>query len=231
MSHLEKTNAALKKFTGVNKKVRRRPRGEKVLLCASQLVLFCVFFPRIFLFQALDQYTHFTDQRSQLHDRKKELDSGREAIMDLIKHLDMKKDEAIERTFKTIAKHFSEVFSELVPGGKATLVIKSRALDEEARGDDEEEKGDEEEEEKGGRKKGKAKKKQKTKHREELTGTQSYSGIGIKVRKRRRHSCRQARSCAFSFASFLSLFFFRFPSPASLPTAINFLAVRRVSLR
>lgn len=48
--------------------------------------------------------------------------------MDLIKHLDLKKDEAIERTFKTIAKHFSEVFAELVPGGKATLVIETKKV-------------------------------------------------------------------------------------------------------
>lgn len=57
-----------------------------------------------------------------------ELDNGRASILELIAHLDMKKDEAIERTFKTIAKHFSEVFSELVPGGKATLVIETRKV-------------------------------------------------------------------------------------------------------
>ena len=28
----------------------------------------------------------------------------------------MRKDEAIERTFKGVAKHFRDVFSELVPG-------------------------------------------------------------------------------------------------------------------
>jgi chromosome segregation ATPase len=32
------------------------------------------------------------------------------------------------RTYKTIAAHFSAVFSELVPGGKATLVIESSAV-------------------------------------------------------------------------------------------------------
>ena len=30
--------------------------------------------------------------------------------------LDMRKDEAIERTFKGVAKHFRDVFAELVPG-------------------------------------------------------------------------------------------------------------------
>ena len=36
--------------------------------------------------------------------------------MRLIEHLDLKKDEAINRTFKAIAKNFSTVFTELVPG-------------------------------------------------------------------------------------------------------------------
>lgn len=54
-----------------------------------------------------------------------ELTDGRVSIEELIAHLDAKKDEAIERTFKTIAKHFSEVFAELVPGGKAMLVMET----------------------------------------------------------------------------------------------------------
>ncbi len=32
----------------------------------------------------------------------------------------MRKDEAIERTFKGVAKHFRDVFGELVPGGLGT---------------------------------------------------------------------------------------------------------------
>lgn len=35
----------------------------------------------------------------------------------------MRKDESIERTFKGVAKHFREVFSELVQGGLGFLVI------------------------------------------------------------------------------------------------------------
>lgn len=46
-----------------------------------------------------------------------------QSIVDLIRHLDNKKDEAIVRTFKMIAKEFSKAFSELVPEGKAKLVI------------------------------------------------------------------------------------------------------------
>lgn len=35
----------------------------------------------------------------------------------------MRKDESIERTFKGVAKHFREVFSELVQGGHGFLVM------------------------------------------------------------------------------------------------------------
>jgi chromosome segregation ATPase len=124
---LDKTRAALKKYAGVNKK-------------------------------AADQYANFTEQREDLVKRKKgqsnelyelssihermltrtlcslrtlffsELTDGRTSIVDLIAHLDAKKDEAIERTFKTIAKHFSEVFQELVPGGKAMLVMETEKV-------------------------------------------------------------------------------------------------------
>lgn len=46
-----------------------------------------------------------------------------QAIADLIKALDQRKDEAIERTFRGVAKHFRDVFAELVPGGSASLRI------------------------------------------------------------------------------------------------------------
>ncbi len=52
--------------------------------------------------------------------------------MDLIEHLDAKKDEAIERTFKGVALQFAKVFSELVPGGKGTLVIHTRKVSQRA---------------------------------------------------------------------------------------------------
>lgn len=38
----------------------------------------------------------------------------------------MRKDEAIERTFKGVAKHFREIFSELAPGGRGELVMQKR---------------------------------------------------------------------------------------------------------
>jgi structural maintenance of chromosome 3 (chondroitin sulfate proteoglycan 6) len=66
--------------------------------------------------KAADQYTSFTEQKKELEARKSELDNGRQAIMKLIQHLDAKKEEAIQRTYKAIAYHFRQVFSEIVPG-------------------------------------------------------------------------------------------------------------------
>lgn len=75
--------------------------------------------------KALTQFTSFTEQRDDLLVRKEELDKGRKSIIELIESLDQQKDAAIERTFKGIAKHFSAVFSEMVPGGKGTLLIET----------------------------------------------------------------------------------------------------------
>jgi structural maintenance of chromosome 3 (chondroitin sulfate proteoglycan 6) len=76
--------------------------------------------------RAIEQWTSFTQQREELLRRLEEADRGHDKILGLIKHLDNKKDEAIQRTFKQIAKHFSTVFAELVRGGKATLVMHTR---------------------------------------------------------------------------------------------------------
>ncbi|XP_052205645.1 structural maintenance of chromosomes protein 3 isoform X2 [Diospyros lotus] len=73
--------------------------------------------------KALDQYVNFTEQREELQNRQAELDAGDEKIKELISVLDQRKDESIERTFKGVAKHFREVFSELVQGGHGFLVM------------------------------------------------------------------------------------------------------------
>lgn len=41
--------------------------------------------------------------------------------------LDLRKDEALERTFKGVARNFREVFAELVPGGRGELVMQRAA--------------------------------------------------------------------------------------------------------
>jgi len=60
--------------------------------------------------------------------------------MELISVLDQRKDESIERTFKGVARHFREVFSELVQGGHGYLVMMKKK-DGDAVDDDEEEDG------------------------------------------------------------------------------------------
>uniref|UniRef100_A0A0E0JV70 SMC hinge domain-containing protein n=2 Tax=Oryza punctata TaxID=4537 RepID=A0A0E0JV70_ORYPU len=72
--------------------------------------------------KALD-YVNFTEQREQLERRRVELDAGDQKIRELMSVLDQRKDESIERTFKGVARHFREVFSELVQGGHGHLAM------------------------------------------------------------------------------------------------------------
>ncbi|KAF8191692.1 structural maintenance of chromosome protein 3 [Pholiota molesta] len=76
--------------------------------------------------KAFEQYTNFTKQRDQLLERRQELDKSAESIEELVQVLDQRKDEAIERTFKQVAKNFEEVFEKLVPAGRGRLIIQRR---------------------------------------------------------------------------------------------------------
>jgi structural maintenance of chromosome 3 (chondroitin sulfate proteoglycan 6) len=73
--------------------------------------------------KALDQYVSFAEQREELLRRKQENDGAEAKIRQLISTLDMRKDEAIERTFKQVALHFRQIFAALVPGGRGELVM------------------------------------------------------------------------------------------------------------
>uniref|UniRef100_A0A8C5R348 Structural maintenance of chromosomes protein n=1 Tax=Leptobrachium leishanense TaxID=445787 RepID=A0A8C5R348_9ANUR len=74
--------------------------------------------------KALDQFVNFSEQKERLIKRQEELDRGHKSIMELMNVLELRKYEAIQLTFKQVSKNFSEVFQKLVPGGKATLVMK-----------------------------------------------------------------------------------------------------------
>ncbi|CAI2172186.1 19502_t:CDS:10 [Funneliformis geosporum] len=76
--------------------------------------------------KAFEQYNSFTKQRDTLSRRKDELDQSKRAISELITVLDQRKDEAIERTFKQVAKYFSEVFEKLVSAGRGQLIMQRR---------------------------------------------------------------------------------------------------------
>ena len=58
--------------------------------------------------------------------RREDLEKSGESIEELVEVLDQRKDEAIERTFKQVAKNFEEVFETLVPAGRGKLIIQRR---------------------------------------------------------------------------------------------------------
>lgn len=73
--------------------------------------------------QAVEQYTSFKQQEQKFLERMEELDKARESIETLIETLDMRKDEAIDRTFRQVSRNFTEVFEKLVPAGIGQLVM------------------------------------------------------------------------------------------------------------
>ncbi|KAF4981551.1 hypothetical protein FZEAL_2660 [Fusarium zealandicum] len=76
--------------------------------------------------KAFEQYNNFTTQQDQLMKRRKELDASQSSIEELVEHLDRRKDEAIERTFKQVSREFTTIFSKLVPAGHGRLLIQRR---------------------------------------------------------------------------------------------------------
>lgn len=61
--------------------------------------------------KALDQYTDFTERREELVARHAENKRGERRIRDLIATLDLRKDEAVERTFKVGASAPQAVYA------------------------------------------------------------------------------------------------------------------------
>ncbi|KAI5814441.1 RecF/RecN/SMC [Pyronema omphalodes] len=109
--------------------------------------------------KAFEQYNNFTKQRDTLQKRREELEKSQVSIGELIQHLDMRKDEAIDRTFKQVSKDFAEIFQKLVPAGRGKLLIQRKA--DKNRADDE----DSEDEEQNGQK----------------HDVENYVGVGISV--------------------------------------------------
>lgn len=115
--------------------------------------------------KAFDQYVNFSEQREALIKRKEELDKGGDKVRELVESLDRKKDEAINRTFRGVKKHFADVFKELVPLGSGELIMRT-SLDEDG--------GHESDDEMGSEKASGAKSKN--------PDVSIYRGIGVKVR-------------------------------------------------
>jgi structural maintenance of chromosome 3 (chondroitin sulfate proteoglycan 6) len=77
--------------------------------------------------KAFEQYANFTKQRDNLKERREELDESRKSIEALIQHLDQRKNEAIDRTFRQVSKEFAGVFEKLVPAGMGKLIIQRKS--------------------------------------------------------------------------------------------------------
>jgi len=105
--------------------------------------------------KALDQFVNFTEQKEKLISRKEEVDSAHKSIIDLMYHLDQRKYEAIQLTFKQVSKYFTEIFKKLAPQGHAVLVMKRGEIE-----------GDEEED---------------TPSKQERHIVEEFTGVGIKV--------------------------------------------------
>eukprot|EP00475_Leptophrys_vorax_P006963 TRINITY_DN14367_c0_g1_i1.p1 TRINITY_DN14367_c0_g1~~TRINITY_DN14367_c0_g1_i1.p1 ORF type:complete len:246 (-),score=43.51 TRINITY_DN14367_c0_g1_i1:255-929(-) len=89
---------------------------------------------------------NFTEQREEMQRRQQELNKSDEKIQELIEVLDTRKDEALERTFKQVARNFREAFQALVPNGHGSLVmVRKRKEDEPVDDDDDDEDGQREE--------------------------------------------------------------------------------------
>ncbi|KAK3717623.1 Structural maintenance of chromosomes protein 3 [Vermiconidia calcicola] len=122
--------------------------------------------------KAFEQYVQFEKQREVLEERRKELHSSHSSIQELIDHLDQKKDEAIERTFRQVSREFATVFERLVPAGKGRLIIQRRT--DKAQAPPAEDSGDENEaaQRPGG-------------------GVENYTGVGISVSFNSKHDDQQ----------------------------------------
>lgn len=119
--------------------------------------------------KAFEQFQQFEKQREMLEGRREELGAGDGSIQKLIDHLDMQKDEAIERTFRQVSKEFARIFEKLVPAGKGRLIIQRRT-DKQVRAADDEDSDDENERD---------------------GAVENYTGVGISVSFNSKHDEQQ----------------------------------------
>ena len=172
--------------------------------------------------KAFEQYNNFTVQRDTLTKRREELDSSHASIEELISVLDLRKDEAIERTFKQVSREFARVFERLVPAGRGRLVIQRKA-DREVNGDGDEEEEEEEEEEEG---------EQQRRRQGNSSRVENYTGVGISVSFNSRHddqqrigqlSGGQKSMLSLSLSPLFSFHFIFLLTPFFRPLCVSFL--------
>lgn len=128
--------------------------------------------------KAAEQFNQFYQQREELAKRKKELDASEAHISDLVAHLDQRKTEAMDRTFKHVSSHFTDMFHQLVPQGRGTLHMLQTMSGKRKKYDVEEEDEEMEDKENTSSKKTKTKAKGGKKEEEAF---EKYDGVAIKV--------------------------------------------------
>ncbi|OMJ08201.1 Chromosome segregation protein sudA, partial [Smittium culicis] len=137
--------------------------------------------------KAADQFISFSRQRDELTMRREELQKSYDSIIKLIKELDQRKDEAIERTFKLVAKGFSEVFEALVPNGTGRLIMQKSISGNTESNRSSSGAGNKKGAQKGGRKKGSSRNAGSDSEdglgnaRNKDSGVSGYVGVSIKV--------------------------------------------------
>ena len=72
---------------------------------------------------AADDYKLFIAKDKEIEEKLEELDENQNKILDVIRVLDEKKENAIQTTFNQIQESFSYFFKELVPKGEASLIL------------------------------------------------------------------------------------------------------------
>ena len=73
--------------------------------------------------RAVEQFHSFSKQHDTLLQRHKDLAASHASIDELVEVLDARKAAALDATFHQVAAHFTEIFAELVPGGRGRLVM------------------------------------------------------------------------------------------------------------
>jgi len=73
--------------------------------------------------KALDQWTSFSKEKQKLTQRNEAQLVDKDRIENLMQHLDLKKDDAIQRTFHAINAEFTKAFQSLVMRGNAKLML------------------------------------------------------------------------------------------------------------
>lgn len=77
------------------------------------------------------EYVFYSEKRRDLKINFKNFSKDSEKTYEVVSILELEKDDALHNSFTSISKHFSEIFKELVPGGRAFLKWRyNRAADD-----------------------------------------------------------------------------------------------------